>query len=75
VATAYLAQLDKSGVWGKSVVTRIEGFKGFYKAETYHQDFMLKNPRHPYILRWDAPKVAALKRLYPADYKAAFTRR
>lgn len=74
VAAAYLAQLDKSGVWGASIVTRIETFRRFYPAEKYHQDFMAANPRHPYILRWDAPKVAALERLYPDHYRRGFTR-
>jgi peptide-methionine (S)-S-oxide reductase len=30
---------------------------------------MEKNPRHPYILRWDAPKLAALKAMFPAQYQ------
>jgi len=34
---------------------------------------MLKNPNHGYIRMWDAPKVAALKRLFPVQYKAGFT--
>ncbi len=72
VAKAYLAQMGKSGVWAKPIVTRIEPFKAFYPAEAYHQDFMLKNPRHGYIQRWDAPKVAALKRMYPGVYRANF---
>lgn len=72
VAKAYLAQMGKSGVWAKPIVTRIESFKAFYPAEAYHQDFMLKNPRHGYIQRWDAPKVAALKRMYPGVYRASF---
>ena len=74
VAAAYLAQLGKSGLWGRPIVTRIEAWRGFHPAEAEHQDFMAKNPRHPYILRWDAPKVAALKALYPAFYKPGFTR-
>lgn len=72
VAKAYLAQMGKSGVWAKPIVTRIEPFKAFYPAEAYHQDFMLKNPKHGYIQRWDAPKVAALKRMYPGVYRASF---
>jgi peptide-methionine (S)-S-oxide reductase len=72
VAKAYLAQLGKSGLWAKPIVTRIETYKAFYAAEGYHQDFMLKNPRHGYITRWDAPKVAALKRMYPGVYRATF---
>lgn len=74
VAAAYLKQMEASGVWAKPVVTRIEPYRAFYKAEAYHQDFMLKNPRHGYIVRWDAPKVAALKTLYPAHFRATFQR-
>lgn len=69
-AAAYLAQLGKSGLWTGPIVTRIEPFTGFQDAATDHQDFMTKNPRHPYILRWDAPKVAALKAMYPQYYNA-----
>lgn len=65
---AYLAQLGKAKLWAAPIVTRIERFTGFIDAETYHQDFMTRNPRHPYIMRWDAPKLAALKRLYPDLY-------
>jgi peptide-methionine (S)-S-oxide reductase len=73
VAMAYLAQLKASGLWDRPIVTRLETYRTFYAAETYHQDFMAKNPRHPYIRRWDAPKVAALGKLYPAFYKRGFT--
>lgn len=74
VAAAYLAQLGKSGLWNRPIATRIEAARGFYPAESYHQDFMARNPRNPYIQRWDAPKVAALKTLYPASYSTAYQR-
>lgn len=72
VARAYLAQLGKSGLWKRPLVTAIEPYKAFYPAEAYHQDFMLRNPRHGYILRWDAPKVAALRQMFPGLYRASF---
>ena len=72
VAKAYLAQLRSVDLWDKPIVTRIERAQAFYPAESYHQDFMLKNPRHRYIVRWDAPKVKALKALYPGSYSARF---
>ncbi|MBL8656144.1 MAG: peptide-methionine (S)-S-oxide reductase MsrA [Altererythrobacter sp.] len=72
VATAYLAQMKGSGLWKAPIVTGIERAQGFYPAETYHQDFALKNPGHGYIRRWDAPKVAALGRMYPGLYRATF---
>ena len=74
VAKAYIAQLEKARLWDKPIVTRIERAQTFYPAETYHQDFAAKNPRHGYIQRWDAPKVAALKQLYPGVYRSEFRR-
>ena len=74
VARAYLAQIGKAGLWKAPIVTRIEKYAGFFPAEKYHQDYMFKNPGSSYIVRWDAPKVAGLKSLYPVIYKADFTR-
>ena len=72
-ASAYLAQLRGANVWRAPIVTRIEANRGFYPAEAYHQDFMAKNPDHGYIRAWDAPKVAALRRMFPGFYKSGFT--
>lgn len=72
VAKAYLAQLGKSKLWSKPIATKIETYKAFYAAEAYHQDFMLNNPTHGYIKRWDAPKVAAFKAMFPKLYRASF---
>jgi len=74
VAKAYLAQLKAAGIWDRPIVTRIERAQAFYPAEGEHQNFMLKNPRNGYILRWDAPKVKALKAMYPGVYSARFLR-
>lgn len=72
VAQAYLGQMRASGVWERPIVVEIEGSRRFYPAEEYHQDFARKNPSHPYIRRWDAPKVVALQRLFPTLYSPAF---
>jgi len=72
VATSYLAQMRTSGVWDKPIVVRIEAAGRFYPAEAYHQDFVRKNPDHPYIVRWDAPKVVALRAKFPSLYRASF---
>jgi len=71
-AADYLAQLKASGIWTKPIVTRIEAYRGFYPAEAYHQDFMNAHPRNAYIVAWDAPKVAALKRMFPGFYRERF---
>ncbi|MBS3929083.1 MAG: peptide-methionine (S)-S-oxide reductase MsrA [Sphingomonadales bacterium] len=65
---AYIKTLNAKPLFRGRIVTKIESGQ-FYPAETYHQDFMRKNPRHPYILRWDVPKVKKLKVTYPALFK------
>ena len=72
VATAYLQQMRASRVWERPIVVQLEAPKRFYPAEEYHQDFARKNPNHPYIRRWDAPKVVALREMYPSLYRATF---
>jgi peptide-methionine (S)-S-oxide reductase len=69
VARAYMAQLEKAGIFDDPIVTKVEPLKAFYAAEGYHQDFLIHNPTHPYIVRNDMPKIAALKRLYPEMYQ------
>lgn len=68
VAQAYIAQLDAAKVFGKPIATKVELSPSFFPAETYHQDFLTENPRHPYIVYNDLPKVANLKRLFAGRY-------
>jgi peptide-methionine (S)-S-oxide reductase len=70
VATAYIAQLDAAHAFSRPIVTRVETGKPFYEAESYHQDFLTRNPRNPYIAINDIPKVASLQRLFPDLYRA-----
>ena len=67
-ATAYIAQLTKAKSWQQPIVTRIESGE-FFAAEAYHQDYMANNPDSGYIMRFDAPKVRALKQYFPNLYR------
>lgn len=67
-ARAYLDQLSKQHIFPKPIATKIEG-GGFVEAEAYHQDFLARNPAHPYIVIHDKPKLVALKRQFPASWK------
>lgn len=70
VAQAYITQLDQAHVFPAPIVTRIETFKGFYPAESYHQNFLVRHPHYPYIVYNDLPKIAALKQLFPNLYRS-----
>lgn len=68
IAAAYIASLNKAKVFDKPIATKIEAGQ-FYPAERYHQDFMRRNPDNSYTNRYDKPKIAALKKVYPALYR------
>jgi peptide-methionine (S)-S-oxide reductase len=69
VAQSYIAQLDKAHAFPAPIVTKTEPFKGFYPAESYHQNYLTLHPNSAYIAINDMPKVANLKRLFPNLYR------
>ncbi len=68
IALAYIAQLQRAHVFSDPIVTRVDPLTGFYRAEAYHQDYLVHNPDQPYIVYNDLPKLANLRRLLPAMY-------
>lgn len=68
VADAYIAQLTQAKAFSKPIVTKVSALKKFYAAEGYHQDYLTLHPRQPYIVFNDLPKLANLKRTFPALY-------
>jgi peptide-methionine (S)-S-oxide reductase len=42
----------------------------FYRAEAYHQDFLVRHPENPYIVVNDLPKVRALQMTFPKSYRS-----
>ena len=71
VAQQYIAQLDAAHVFARPLATTVEPGKTFYRAEDYHQDFLVRNPTYPYIVYNDLPKVENLKRLFADRYADA----
>jgi peptide-methionine (S)-S-oxide reductase len=69
VSRRYIALLNESGRFTRPIATRIESGR-FYPAEDYHQDFMNRNPRHPYILAHDVEKVEDLRATFPRMFTA-----
>ena len=69
IAQAYIAQLNKAGVFDTAIVTKVTPLEGFYPAENYHQNFLVRNPTYPYIVIHDLPKVENLRRVYPDVYR------
>jgi peptide-methionine (S)-S-oxide reductase len=68
VAEAYIAQLDRASAFPRRIVTKVTPLEAFYPAEDYHQNYAENHPSQPYIVFNDAPKVVALRKLFPELY-------
>ena len=66
----YIAQLDAAKSYPKKIVTQVVPLAGFYPAEAYHQDYLTLHPDSGYIARFDMPKIANLKAMFPQQYRA-----
>jgi peptide-methionine (S)-S-oxide reductase len=69
LAQRYIAQLDAAKVFGKPIVTQVVPLDKFYAAEDYHQNYLALHPQQPYIVYNDLPKLAELKKEFPAWYR------
>ena len=46
------------------IVTEVKNFEIFYLAESYHQDYKIKNPNNPYIWNVSVPRIQKFKSNY-----------
>ena len=67
IAEEIKAELEKARIWNSPVVTAIEPFKNFYKAEDYHQEYYENNKNQPYCRMVITPTVDKLEKVF-ADY-------
>jgi peptide-methionine (S)-S-oxide reductase len=66
----YIAQLDAAKSYPRKIVTQVVPLTAFYAAEGYHQDYLTLHPESGYIARFDMPKIANLKAMFPQQYRA-----
>lgn len=64
VAKTMIEQLDAEGVFRNPIVTEVQPFEAFFKAEEYHQDYYEKNPYAGYCLAVIAPKMRKFRKSY-----------
>lgn len=68
-AEGYLRQLAEAKLFPRPIATRLERLTAFHSAEGYHQDFVGRNPSHPYIQVQALPKIGTLDRLFPGQVR------
>jgi methionine-S-sulfoxide reductase len=69
VAESYIKQLTAAKTFSRPIVTQVAKLSAFYPAEEYHQDYLAHHPNQLYIVINDQPKVAALKKQFPTEYR------
>ena len=69
-AEAYIRQLTAAKYYPGPIVTEVSPLVAFFLAEEYHQDFMARNPRNPYIVFHDRPKIEKYKKVLPELFVA-----
>lgn len=55
--------------FSRPIATEISPLQEFYSAEDYHQDFVRRNPNHPYVRNIALPKLEKSRSLQTGDSK------
>lgn len=63
-AEFFKSELDKSGAFPNPIVTTIEPYTNFYKAENYHQDYYNRNKTEPYCYFVIRPKLEKYEKVF-----------
>jgi len=73
IAEQVIKELTEEKIFDGSIVTMLEPFKKFYKAEEYHKDYFKRHPEQQYCRAIIAPKLAKLQKLYLSKLKLQVT--
>lgn len=69
LAEEVIQEITKERIWPDKIVTTLEPFKTFYKAEDYHQNYYARNQGQGYCRVVIAPKVSKFREKYRAKLK------
>lgn len=68
-AQSIIAELNKAKVYSSPIVTKVEPFKKFYKAEDYHQNYYANNKNQPYCRMVIQPKIDKFEKVFKDKLK------
>lgn len=66
-----IQELDAEGIWKNPIVTAVEPFEVFYRAEDYHQEYYDNNRNQGYCRLVITPKVEKLEKIFSQKLKQA----
>ena len=68
-AKKVIEELGNAGIWNNPIVTQVEPFEEFYKAEDYHQEYFENNPNQGYCRVVIQPKVDKFEKVFREKLK------
>jgi len=68
-AESIISELNKAKVYKSPIVTKVEPFKAFYKAEDYHQNYYANNKNQPYCKMVIQPKMEKFEKVFKDKLK------
>ncbi|MBC7746325.1 MAG: peptide-methionine (S)-S-oxide reductase MsrA [Flavobacterium sp.] len=60
---------SKSGRFKKSIITQLKPLKEFYRAESYHQNYIENHPNESYVRMVSIPRYELFKKTYKGKLK------
>ena len=69
MAKAVIATLTANNAFDSPIVTEVSPAQPFYPAETYHQEYFMRNPTQPYCAYLIAPKLAKFRGQFASKLK------
>jgi peptide-methionine (S)-S-oxide reductase len=70
-----IEELNNAKVFDSPIVTQVEPFKAFYKAEDYHKEYFRRHPEQSYCKLVIAPKIAKLHEIVGVSLKGNNTQK
>lgn len=69
IAGQVISELEAAKVWDDPIVTKVNQFNKFYRAEDYHRGYFGRHPESGYCRVVIAPKIAMLRKKYREKLK------
>ncbi len=69
LANASIEKYNKSGMFKNPIVTEVKKLDAFYRAEEYHQHYILINPNEGYVQNVSIPRFNLFKAKYKGKLK------
>ncbi|MFM1877960.1 MAG: peptide methionine sulfoxide reductase MsrA 2 [Bacteroidota bacterium] len=70
IIETYITGLEQAKAFPNPIVTQVEAFSKFWRAEDYHQNYERNHPENPYVQQISIPRLKRFKANFPELLKS-----